>query len=290
MAPEKYQRARPRGIEVAPIQAKFLGWAMKELPLNASPVGPDDAVQAGQAVDLTRDEGSGTATRLRAPFVKKLYGSARTLSVRLTIGIALIAFVGTTACATDSTTAPPNTRSTNAAARRSTVLDQAITVVALQRTTPLETAQSVSAHIGVLGGQLSLPDAGLTVVVPPFAVVTPVTMTVTAPAGSNVAYEFSPHGLSFLAPLVATQSLAVTEARAGGLIDPLSLFVGYYPDSSHVTTVTELLDLQIDLTAQSSTALLWHFSGYMWSSGRDDSGDTLSTTMNIRPAPKRVVR
>jgi hypothetical protein len=211
------------------------------------------------------------------------------LSVRLTIGIALIAFVGTTACATDSTTAPPNTRSTGAAAR-STVLDQAISVVALQRTTPLEAAQSASARIGVLGGQLSLPGAGLTVVIPPFAVVTPVTMTVTAPAGSNVAYEFSPHGLSFLAPLVATQSLAVTEARAGGSIDPLSLFVGYYPDSSHVTTVTELLDLQIDLTAQSSTALLWHFSGYMWSSGRDDSGDTLSTTMNIRPAQRRVVR
>src|SRR5262249_51947918 len=148
-----------------------------------------------------------------------------------------------------------------------------------ERTSPLTVPQSASARIGVLGGQLSLPGAGLTVIVPPLALVTPVTITVTAPAGSDVAYEFSPHGLSFLVPLVATQDLSITEAKAGGLIDPLVLFVGYFPDSTNITSVTELLGLRIDLLAQTSTVLLPHFSGYMWSSGRSPDADDGTASM-----------
>jgi hypothetical protein len=155
-------------------------------------------------------------------------------------------------------------------------------VVPLQRTTPLPSAQSASARIGVLGGYLSLPDAGLTVIVPPFSVVTPVTITVTALAGSDVAYEFSPHGLAFLAPVVATQSLRNTDARAGGPIDPLTLYVGYFPDSSQITSVTDLLNVRVDLLGQTSTALLPHFSGYVWASGREgDSIDGGATV--VRP-------
>jgi hypothetical protein len=153
-------------------------------------------------------------------------------------------------------------------------LETPITVVPLHRTSPLPTPESASARIGILGGQLSLPNAGLTVVVPPLAVVTPVTIAATALAGSDVAYEFSPHGLLFLTPLVATQDLRNTEAQSGGLIDPLLLSVGYFPDAGNITSVTELLDVQVNLLSQTSTALLSHFSGYMWSSGveGDDGG------------------
>jgi hypothetical protein len=135
----------------------------------------------------------------------------------------------------------------------------------------------------VLGGHLSLPDAGLAVVVPPLSVVSPVTITVTALAGSDVAYEFAPHGLNFLVPLIATQSLQNTEAAAGGLIDPLTLYVGYFPDSTQITSVTELLNLRVDLFGQTSTALLTHFSGYVWASGREaDPGDGGTTIVRPR--------
>jgi hypothetical protein len=192
--------------------------------------------------------------------------------VRLNLVAAFIALAGTVSCATDATTSPSKRAP---ASNTAAPLDSAIAIVALQRTAPLATSLTASARIGVLGGQVALPGAGLTVVVPPLALVTPVTITVTALAGSDVAYEFSPHGLTFAAPLVATQSLVNTQAQAGGLIDPLSLFVGYFPDSASITSVTELLNLQINLSGQTSTALLLHFSGYIWSSGRE-SGDSFS--------------
>ena len=76
--------------------------------------------------------------------------------------------------------------------------------------------------------------------------------------------------LTFLAPVVAVQNLRDTEAASSGSIDPLLLFVGYFPNSVHLTRVTELLTLDVNLLGQTSTALLWHFSGYVWSSGRSE--------------------
>jgi hypothetical protein len=206
--------------------------------------------------------------------------------MRLTTVAAFFVLGGALACTTDTATSP--SASPRAPARAvATLLGTPITAIPLQRTTPLATQQTASAHIGILGGHLSLPGAGLLVVIPPLAVVTPVTVSVTALAGSNVAYEFSPHGLVFLAPLVATQDLSNTEARNGGTINPLSLYLGYFPDSSHVTTITELLDLQINLLDQTSSALLWHFSGYMWSSGREADPDSTATMMR-RPVPATI--
>src|SRR5262249_16889655 len=127
-------------------------------------------------------------------------------------------------------------------------------------------------------------------VVPPLALVTPITITVTAPAGSNVAYEFSPHGTSFLVPVTATQDLSVTDAKTGGSIDPLSLFVGYFPDSTNIASVTELLSLRIDLLTQTSTVLLPHFSGYMWSSGRTSDDDGGASTLRRRSSTAEVRR
>lgn len=206
------------------------------------------------------------------------------LKLVLSITVALVSLGGAVSCSVDAPSAPAappeQARPQPSGASR---LETPITVNALQRTTPLPVEQTASAHIGILGGHLSLPGAGLTILVPPLAVVTPVTITVTALAGSNVAYEFSPRGISFLTPLIATQDLSNTQASAGGLIDPLLLYVGYFPDSSHVTTVTELLDLQVNLLAQTSTALLWHFSGYMWSSGQaSDGGDIGASSVRRR--------
>ena len=92
------------------------------------------------------------------------------------------------------------------------ILGSPATVNVVTRDTPLATSQSTSAVIGAFGGRLSLPGAGLTVVVPPFAVASPTRITVTAVAGNQVAYEFEPHGTHFLVPLVVTQSLVGTSA------------------------------------------------------------------------------
>ncbi|MGH7619785.1 MAG: hypothetical protein ACREPM_21440 [Gemmatimonadaceae bacterium] len=201
--------------------------------------------------------------------------------------VAVVGFAGGLSCAPDSSspTAPSERTPTSSASR----LVTPVTIAPLERTTPLAKPETASARIGILGGTLSLPGAGLTIVVPPLAVVTPVTIAVVAPAGSDVGYEFSPHGLTFLAPLVATQDLRNTQAQSGGSIDPLLLFLGYFPDSSHPTTVTELLSLQVNLLAQTSTALVWHFSGYMWSSGLadDSAGDGGSQSRRARAAELR---
>lgn len=150
------------------------------------------------------------------------------------------------------------------------LLGSPVTVIPLQRTSALATNQTQSATIGILGGTISIPSAGLTLVVPALAVTSPVTITVTALAGSNVAYTFEPHGLRFLLPAIATQSLVATDARFGGSVNPLSLFVGYFPSLTNLTSITELLNLQLNLPLQTSTALFTHFSGYVWSSGRTE--------------------
>jgi len=174
------------------------------------------------------------------------------------------------ACARDNPVGPPpNPPSATPAAQ--SLLGGSATIIPLHRTSPLLNPIQTTRTVGVLGGTLSLPDAGLTIVVPPLAVMSPTTITVTALAGSNVAYELAPHGITFLTPLIATQDLRNTEAAAGGSINPLSLYVGYFPDVTHITTVTELLNLNVNLLSQTSTALIWHFSGYVWSSGREDT-------------------
>ena len=150
-----------------------------------------------------------------------------------------------------------------------TVLGSPTQVTALQRSTPLPSNLSTSAKIGPLGGILALPGAGLTIIVPPLAVLAPTTITVTARAGASVAYDFEPHGIRFNVPLVATQALGQTMARNGGSVNPLGLFVGYYPDGSHITDVTELLDLHLDLLNQAAIVSIWHFSGYIFASGRN---------------------
>ncbi|HEY9229758.1 MAG TPA: hypothetical protein VIP11_24115, partial [Gemmatimonadaceae bacterium] len=101
-----------------------------------------------------------------------------------------------------------------------TLLGSPVNVVPLHRTTPLASAEQASVTVGLLGGSLALPNAGLSIVVPPLAVLTPTTITVTAIPGSDVAYQLEPHGLTFITPLIATQDLRATEARRGGPVNP----------------------------------------------------------------------
>jgi hypothetical protein len=91
--------------------------------------------------------------------------------------------------------------------------------------------------------------------------------SITARKGSYVAYDMEPHGTKFLVPLVATQSLSNTN-QAGLLSASISL--GYYPDPTHITSVTELLSVQVDLLHLTAVATIPHFSGYIFAGGVED--------------------
>jgi hypothetical protein len=77
-----------------------------------------------------------------------------------------------------------------------------------------------------------------------------------------------PHGTKFLLPLVATQSLVNTNSKS---ILNLKLSLGYYTDPSRITTVSELLGVQLDLLKLTAVSTIPHFSGYIFASGREDS-------------------
>ena len=143
-------------------------------------------------------------------------------------------------------------------------------VTGLQRTTPLAAPITVTKTIGLYGGVLAIPQAGVSVIIPYGALTQPTTITMTARAGSLVAYDFAPHGITFAKPLVFTQSLSGTNATI--LSAPL-LRLAYYTDPSllgSVTgTVSELIGGVTNLLTWTFTAPIKHFSGYMVSCGRD---------------------
>lgn len=188
-----------------------------------------------------------------------------------TFAFAATALLATYGCSTDSVSEP---RMNMAPADSSSLLlglggkTLAPTrVVPLLRSTPLASDITVTKTIGVLGGTIVLPGAGLTIVVPPLAVGKTTEFKITARKGSYLAYDMQPHGTKFLVPLVATQNLAATNVR--GLLN-LNLSLGYYPDPNKITTVTELLGVQLDLLKLTAISTIPHFSGYIYASGRDN--------------------
>ena len=144
-------------------------------------------------------------------------------------------------------------------------------VIGLRRTTPLATPITVAKTIGSEGGSLSIPEAGVTVTVPSGALVAPTVITMTARAGSLVAYDFEPHGITFARRLVFSQSLRGTNAT---LLNFGSLKLGYYSDPSLLTPlgglVSELLDGSVDLLAWRFQSNIPHFSGYILSCGNSE--------------------
>jgi hypothetical protein len=139
----------------------------------------------------------------------------------------------------------------------------------LLRTTPLAEDITVVETIGTAGGKLSIPAAGVTVVIPAGALSTPTEITMTARKGSLVAYDFAPHGITFARPLVFTQKLSGTRAT---LFSALGLKLAYYKDPSLLgaTTalVSELVSGLFNVLNWSFNAPIRHFSGYMVTCGR----------------------
>jgi hypothetical protein len=136
------------------------------------------------------------------------------------------------------------------------------TVVVVQRFVSLAEDEVVTTTVGPLGGRISLPNAGLTLVVPPGAVTAPTSITVSAPAGNLLGYSFHPHGLTFNVPLLASQDLSGTNAFAGlGAMSP-NLVAAYF-EGSLTPSVEALEILPLGLSGRLGLFNIQHFSGYI---------------------------
>jgi hypothetical protein len=187
--------------------------------------------------------------------------------------IAIAAGLLATGCGDTGITGPKQS-APNPAPTHNLVLASPLTVKVAQRDTPLTEAVTRSVYVSWFGGSLTLPGTGLTVIVPPFAVTRPITLTATAQAGSSVAYDFGPHGTHFNLPLVMVQDL--THVQMSG-VNPLDMFAGYYSsvdDAAGTASITELLNLGVNVANLNAVFTVTHFSGYLIATGRcsTDSG------------------
>jgi hypothetical protein len=136
------------------------------------------------------------------------------------------------------------------------------------RASPLANDITVSAVIGSKGGTLSIPEAGLTLVVPANAVAKNTTFKATAVAGKIVAYEFEPHGTTFAVPLKFTQDLrkvSLLSALTAPLMDG-AYFADrsqLYSPGSTLSLVSELQPVVVNLLKSQASFPINHFSGYL---------------------------
>ena len=183
---------------------------------------------------------------------------------------AVAAMILLAACSDQSPVAPVAPAAPAPEAFVSLLLPKPEQVTVVTRNTPLETAITRSAYFGLLGGVISIPEAGLKVIVPPAAVLSRTKFTVTAPAGNAVAYEFGPHGKRFLVPLIVEQNLRNTSAYGNTPILG-SLEAGYFTDLNSIgliALVTEILPVIYDPITAKARFTVGHFSGYLLASGR----------------------
>lgn len=191
----------------------------------------------------------------------------RSISRMLLLATSII--IPVAACDGPTVAAPAAPTARDLPAAQSELLSSPIRVNVLQRTTPLASPLTASGTFGLFGGSLRIRGAGFTLVIPPLALTRRTTITVTALAGRNVAYDMQPHGVHFLVPLVATQSLSGTNAT--GLLS--AYFAGYYQSATDLlgdgtASITEILALQVNLLAQTAVFTIPHFSGYLIATGR----------------------
>ena len=135
------------------------------------------------------------------------------------------------------------------------------------RLVPLQQNISVSAVIGQDGATISIPAAGLTLVVPPGAVTSSTKFTATALAGRLAAYEFEPRGTKFPVPLQFSQDL--TKLSLLGIVTAPVLDGAYFTDTSKLNqvlgraAVSEILPATVDLLRLRVGFPINHFSGYL---------------------------
>lgn len=205
-----------------------------------------------------------------------------TRRVALVLGAVFVA-----GCSSESVTAPtavqtaPATQSSGLLGSVLGVVGQTVggLVGVVTRVLPVGPGVTTSAVIDGRGGMLALPSAGLTIVVPAGAVSAPTRISVTAVPGDLVAYTFEPHGIKFAKPLQATQSMGLLDLRS--LFSTRSVSAGYFAQESDLNTdsntakISESLTANVSLLGGKVTWEIWHFSGYLLSTGRQ--ADTMDS-------------
>ena len=191
-----------------------------------------------------------------------------------------------TACG-DATSTAPSVRSASADARqndgssgsgKSTITSAASTCVqALQRLIPLRSAVTYTKVISSNGGKILVPEADFELEVPSGAFDgNAITFTVTAYAGSTIAYDFQPHGIVFRKPLKATQRLDHTNWGSQKLPNGYfpSLTGAYFSDTAKFNLITGwgiVDEFESTQLSDGGRTVIWdipHFSGYIVASGR----------------------
>ena len=200
------------------------------------------------------------------------------------IGMAVVVALIGTACS-DTPTAPSVQRggsaSSNLLGLGGAVGSPVGTVTSLllppvHRTTPLVADVTWSFVAGPGGAVSSNPDVGLTIVVPAGALFTTETITVTAPAGSPVAYKFAPH-LVFNGAVSLTQALSGTDV---GLLGSTLLYGAHFAtedlqlSADGLATVTELVPASLNIFTNTATFKVKHFSGWILASGEVEPDST----------------
>jgi hypothetical protein len=130
-------------------------------------------------------------------------------------------------------------------------------VTVLERRVPLATDEVVTRTIGPAGGIIRLPEAGLTVVIPSWALSSSTEITVTAPAGNLVGYHFAPHGLQFRRPVTVMQDLDLRQLLS------LNTLSAHYFQGELQPKVTSLERLTLWLLRALGIFRIEHFSGYV---------------------------
>ena len=193
------------------------------------------------------------------------------IQLRRLVALALGA-LAITSCGTEHPTALPQLQQQAPEAPSGDLLgtlSSLVTMNGLQRTKPLAVAITVAKSIGPDGGTLAIPEAGVTVTVPRGALSATTKITMTARAGTLVAYDFAPHGITFAKPLVFSQQLRGTNAT---LLSAPLLRLGYYEDANLLTKTTglvsELIGGVVNTLSWTFTSNIRHFSGYVLTCGR----------------------
>ncbi|HEX8692592.1 MAG TPA: hypothetical protein VF746_09250 [Longimicrobium sp.] len=152
------------------------------------------------------------------------------------------------------------------------VFDPPVEVNVLQRLTPLARDYTASATIDRGGGTISIPEAGFSIDFPANSIAggRKTLITVTALAGSNVAYVFGPEGLVFHNNPMITQDLKGTEVfQNPALRDALE--GAYFPDVTYLgngtARIKETRPTVVDVNGWRMKFNIHHFSGYLSSTG-----------------------
>jgi hypothetical protein len=149
----------------------------------------------------------------------------------------------------------------------------------LLRQKPLDNPVVVTKVIPSGGGKIDVPGTDFELQIPKGAFEgKSMTFTVKALPGYAVAYQFEPHGAEFLVPLKFVQHLGHTNLHGfkppkgftsqlsgayftrANLVDPLT----------GLAVVSEFLPADLTWDGDQISFPIWHFSGYMVSTGREE--------------------